>query len=216
MLSNLGDIHMNNFGKLFNSLSQTTVESLLNQVPHTFKSYLPQETIFTEVNFNRQLGILLKGEVQIYKTLSNGSELLLQNLSDDALLGIGYVWGDAEYFPATIKAIKPCTILFIPKDSLKKLFLLEPSILDNFLNSINHSVSYLANKVEMLALPSVKERLLFVITQSCESNKVISINKSKLCQVLSISRASLYRCLEQLQDEEYIQIHPNGKIALCS
>ena len=97
MLSNLGDIHMNNFGKLFNPLSQTTVQSLLNQVPHTFKSYLPQETIFTEVNFNRQLGILLKGEVQIYKTLSNGSELLLQNLSDDALYSLSLSTDRTEF-----------------------------------------------------------------------------------------------------------------------
>ncbi|MBP3886972.1 MAG: Crp/Fnr family transcriptional regulator [Cellulosilyticum sp.] len=207
---------MNNFGKLFNTLPEATVQSLLEQVPHTFKSYLPQEVIFTEVDFNRQLGVLLKGEVQIYKTLSTGNELLLQHLSDDALLGVGYVWGNAEYFPATIKAVKPCTILFIPKDSLRKLFLLEPTILDNFLSTINRSFLYLNNKIEMLALPTVKERLLFMITQSCQSNKCITINKSKLCQELSISRASLYRCLEQLEAEKYIQIYPNKKIALYS
>ena len=205
---------MNNFGKLFNNLSQDTVQSLLEQVPHTFKSYLPQEKIFTEVDFNRQLGILLKGDVQIYKTLSTGSELLLQRLSNDALLGLGYVWGEAEYFPATIKAITSCSILFLPKDSLRKLFLLEPTILDNFLNTINGSFLYLTNKIEMLALPSAKERLLFMITQACQSKKSITINKSKLCQELSISRASLYRCLEQLQEEQSIQIYENGKIGL--
>lgn len=205
---------MNNFGKLFNTLPQATVQFLLEQVPHTFKSYQPQETIFTEVDFNRQLAILLKGEVQIYKTLSTGGELLLQNLSGDALLGIGYVWGDAEYFPATIKAIKPCNILFIPKDSLRKLFLLEPIILDNFLYTMNHSFLYLNNKIEMLALPSAKERLLFMITQACQSPKSITINKSKLCQELAISRASLYRCLEQLENEKYIQIDSNGKVNL--
>ena len=205
---------MNNFGKLFNTLPAATVQSLLEQVPHTFKSYLPQEIIFREVDFNRQLGVLLKGEVQIYKTLSTGSELLLQHLSGDALLGIGYVWGDAEYFPATIKAITSCSILFLPKDSLRKLFLLEPTILDNFLYTINGSFLYLTNKIEMLALPSAKERLLFMITQACQSNKCITINKSKLCQELSISRASLYRCLEQLETEKYIQIYPNKKIAL--
>ena len=205
---------MHNFGKLFNNLSQTTIQTLLSQVPHTIKSYLPRETIFTEVDFNRQLGILLKGEVQIYKTLSTGTELLLKHLNANALLGIGYVWGDAEYFPATIKAVRPCTVLFLPKNSLKKLFSLEPIILDNFLDAMNHSFLYLTNKIEMLALPSAKERLLFVIMESCQTNTSMPLNKSRLCQELSISRASLYRCLEQLQDEQYIQIYSNRKVGL--
>lgn len=205
---------MYNYGKLFDGLSRNTIEDLLKQVPHTLKTYVPQETIFTEINFNRQLGILLIGEVQISKTLSNGTELLLRHLKANSLLGIGYVWGESEYFHATIKAVKACTILFLPKSSLKKLFLLEPVILDNFLNTINESFSYLTNKIEMLAIPSAKDRLLFLITQACHSDKRITLNKSKLCQELSISRASLYRCLEQLHNEQSIQIYPNGKIGL--
>lgn len=200
--------------KLFKNLSPITIENLLSRVPYTIKTYVPQDTIFTEISFNQQLGILLSGEVQIYKTLSTGSELLLKQLNADALLGLGYVWGDAEYFPATIKAIKPCTVLFLPKDSLRKLFLLEPTILDNFLDAINDSFVYLTTKIELLAITSTKERLLFIIKQACQGNQSITLNKSKLCRELSISRASLYRSLEQLQNEQYIEIHANRKISL--
>ncbi|MBE6024419.1 MAG: Crp/Fnr family transcriptional regulator [Cellulosilyticum sp.] len=205
---------MHKFGKLFNDLSETTVQHLLTEVPHTVKSFASQETIFTEINYNKQLGILLKGEVQIYITLTTGDRLLLNQLNAGALLGTGYVWGDAEYFPATITAIKPSTVLFLSKTSLKKLFSLEPIILDNYLTAINHSFLHLTNKIELLAIPSVKERLLFMITQACQSNNCISLNKSKLCHELSISRASLYRCLDQLQKEQSIQIHSDGKISL--
>jgi len=207
---------MCNFGKLFKNLSKDRIQTLLAQVPHTIKSYLPQETIFTEVNFNRQLGILIKGEAQMYKTLSTGDSLLLKHLNTNDLFGTGYVWGDTDYFPATIKAIKHSSVLFLPKTSLKKLFLLEPIILDNFLDAINDSFLHLNNKIEMLAIPSAKERLLFVITEACQSNKIMTLNKSRLCQELSISRSSLYRCLEQLQDEQYIHIHSNGKVGLHS
>lgn len=207
---------MCNFGKLFKNLSEDRIQNLLTQVPHTIKSYLPQETIFTEVNFNRQLGILIKGEAQMYKTLSTGDTLLLKHLNTNDLFGVGYVWGDTDYFPATIKAIKHSSVLFLPKTSLKKLFLLEPIILDNFLDAINDSFLHLNNKIEILAIPSAKERLLFVITEACQSNKIMTLNKSRLCQELSISRSSLYRCLEQLQDEQYIHIHSNGKVGLHS
>lgn len=199
---------------LFKGLSPSTVEALLNQVPHTTKSYLPQEAIFTEVNFNRQLGILLNGEAQVYMTLPTGSQLLLKHLYPSNLFGMSYVWGDSEYFPATIKAIKPCSILFLSKASLKQLFLLEPIILDNFLNAMHDSFVHLNNKIEVLAIPSAKERLLFVITQACQTNKPIKLNKLKLCQELSISRASLYRCLEQLEEEQYIQIDCTKKVCL--
>lgn len=205
---------MYNLGRLFSNLSQERVKSLLTQVPHTIKSYLPQETIFTEVDFNRQLGILIKGEAKIYKTLPTGDELLLNQLNSTALLGIGHVWGNAEYFPATIKAMKHCSVLFLSKSSLKKLFSLEPIILDNYLDAMNDSFLHLNNKIEMLAIPSAKERLLFVITGLCKPNKIVTLNKSRLCQELSMSRSSLYRCLEQLQDEQCIQIYPNGKVAL--
>lgn len=201
--------------KLFKNLSQTTIEDLLAQVPYTLKTYLPHDAIFTEISFNRQLGILLSGEVQIYKTLPNGSELLLRNLNADALLGLGYVWGDVEHFPATIKAVKPCSVLFLSKDALRQLFLMEPIILDNFLNAMNESFVYLNTKIELLALNSTKERLLFILTQACQSKQSITLNKSKLCRELSISRASLYRSLEQLENEHYIAIHPNRKISLC-
>ena len=207
---------MYNLEKLFKNIPQATIKNLLSQVPHAIKSYLPQDTIFTEVNFNRQLGILIKGEVQIYKTLPTGTELLLKHLNTGALLGIGYVWGEAEHFPVTIKAVKPCSVLFLPKASLEMLFSLEPIVLDNFLDAMNHNFLYLNNKIEMLAIPSAKERLLFVINQSCQDDKIITLNKSRLCQELSISRASLYRCLEQLEHEQYIQIYSNGKVGLHS
>lgn len=205
---------MYNTSKLFKNLSQTTIETLLTQVPYTLRTYLPQDAIFTEISFNRHLGILLSGEVQIYKTLPNGSELLLRHLNADALLGLGYVWGNAEIFPATIKAVKPCSVLFLPKDSLKQLFVMEPIILDNFLNAMNDSFVYLNTKIELLAITSTKERLLFIIKQACESGESLTLNKSRLCRELSISRASLYRSLEQLQNEQYIQIHGNRKISL--
>lgn len=205
---------MHNLGKLFNNLPKHTIETLLAEVPHTIKSYEPQDIIFNEMDFSRQLGILLKGEVQTYKTLSVGNELLLNHLHTGALLGIGYVWGNAECFPVTIKAVKSSSVLFLPKSSLKQLFLLEPIILDNFLDAINDNFEYLNNKIEMLAIPSAKDRLLFAVTQSYQDKKSVTLNKSKLCQELSISRASLYRSLEQLEHEKYIEIHDNGKITL--
>lgn len=200
--------------KLFDGLTQSTIQDLLQQVPHTLKSYEPQETIFTEIDFNQQLGLLVKGKAHVYKTLSIGNELLMATLEANELFGLSCIWGNSEYFPSTIKSITSCRVLFLSRDSLKKLFSLEPLILDNFMNCVSKKLLYLNDKIEMLAIPSAKERLLYVISQSCSHQKGIKINKTKLCKELSISRASLYRCLEQLQEEQHILIDQNNKIHL--
>ena len=187
--------------ELFSGLSLEYIYKLLGKTPHTIKHYKKNDFIYTQLNFSNELGIILKGNVFVYKILYNGDKFLLNTLGQNSLLGASCIYGNNDIFPAEVQAIKTADILFLSKDSLKKLFLEEPLILDNFLAFMSNKIYFLNNKIEMLALPSIKERLELLIDKKVYTlDNLRKVSKTQLCYELGTSRSSLYRALNELYE----------------
>jgi len=185
--------------ELFYGLSLDYIYKLLEKIPHTIKQYKKNDFIYTQLNFSNELGIILKGNVFVYKILYNGDKFLLNTLGRNSLLGESCIYGNNDIFPAEVQAIKTTEILFLSKDSLKKLFLEEPLILNNFLAFMSNEIYFLNNKIEMLALPSIKERLEWLIYKKIYTiDNLKKVSKTQLCYELGTSRSSLYRALNEL------------------
>ncbi|MDO5718601.1 MAG: Crp/Fnr family transcriptional regulator [Tissierellia bacterium] len=202
--------------ELFKGLDYKHIENFLSLVPSSIKEYAEGEYIWTPFRFNSQLGIVLEGDVIVYKSLCCGNEFTINRLDAGNLIGLSCVWGNYDLFPAYVEAKSKCKILFLPQESLIKLFELNSQIFNNFMNYVDKRLHYLINKVELLAISNTKEKVLFYLCQQAKIHGgLIKINKSQLLNQLAISHASLYRALEQLEQDHYIKRHPDGSITLC-
>lgn len=185
--------------ELFSGLSSDYIYKLLEKTPHKIKHYLKNEFIYTQLDFSHELGIILKGDVFVYKILYNGDKFLLNKLNKNSLFGASCIYGSIDIFPAEVQAVKTTDVLFLSQDSLKKLFLLEPIIMKHFLDFMSNKVTFLNNKIEMLAIPSIKERLEWLIDKEIYTlEKLSKVSKTQLCYELGTSRSSLYRALNEL------------------
>lgn len=185
--------------ELFSGLSLDCIYKLLEKTPHKIKHYKKSEFIYTQLDFSHELGIILKGNVFVYKILYNGDKFLLNKLNKNSIFGASCIYGNIDIFPAEVQAVKTTDVLFLPQDSLKKLFLLEPIIMKHFLDFMSNKVTFLNNKIEMLAIPSIKERLEWLIDKEIYTlEKLSKVSKTQLCYELGTSRSSLYRALNEL------------------
>ncbi|WP_294372953.1 Crp/Fnr family transcriptional regulator [uncultured Clostridium sp.] len=187
--------------ELFSGLSSDYINELLKKTPHKIMHYKKNDFIYTHLNFSHELGVILKGNVFVYKVLYNGDRFLLNKLDRYSLLGASCIYGNTDIFPAEVQARRNTDVLFLSQDSLKELFLSEPLIMTHFLNFMSNKVFFLNNKIEMLALPSIKERLELLIDKKVYTlDNLNKISKTQLCYELSTSRSSLYRALNELYE----------------
>ncbi len=208
------DILLNNC-VLFKGLEPTYIQQLLDCVQSTTKIYGCGELIWTPFESNSKIGIILKGKVTVYANLYCGNEIIINQLCNNDIIGLSCPWSGNKVFPAFIKTNCECTILFLTQQSLLKLFELDCTIFNNFMVYISNRLRYLISKIELLAISNTKERLLcFICQQIKHQEDRVKLNKSKLINQLSISHASLYRALNQLENEQYIKKHSDGSISL--
>lgn len=192
--------------ELFSSMSSHYINELIKQIPYTIKKYKKNELIYTQFNcYSKEIGIILKGNVIVYKFLYNGDRFLLSKLSKNSLLGVAYLYSDSKTFPGEVQTSMATEILFLSQESLNKLFVLEPKIMMNFLNVVSNKLVLFTNKIEMMALPSIRDRLEWLIYNKIYSKDSLNkVNKTQLSHELGTSRSTLYRALNDVLINESI------------
>lgn len=187
--------------ELFSGLPSHYINELLDKISYNIKKYKKNDFIYTPYTQSRELGIILKGYVLVYKSLYNGDKFLINKLQENSILGVGYIYGQKNVFPGEIQATKPTEILFISKEALDELFILDQKILKNFLKIMSNKILFLNNKLEIIALPSIKDRLQLIIDKKIYSQSTLkTVNKNLLCYELGTSRSSLYRAINELEN----------------
>ena len=187
---------------LFLDLPSQSINKIIEKIPYKIRKYNKNDFIYTPYNYSRELGIILKGSVSIYKDLYNGDKFLLNKLEENSILGVDYIYEKTSILPGEAQATKPTEILFLSQESLDKLFILDEKILKNFFKIMSSQILFLNNKLEIIALPSIKDRLEFLIDRKIYSQKTLkTVNKTQLCYELGTSRSSLYRAINELNNK---------------
>lgn len=196
-------------------MDNNAIDVLLSKVKYFTKNYPSKELILTPLSFTSQVGIILEGNVLVYKNILIGDQFILNHIHTGGIIGMSSICENQKEFPAFVQAYSDCKILFLPKASLFQLFSLHPPILEHWLEMMSSRIHYLTDKIEMLAIPSAKDRLLWFIEHHTNNfNSSIKLSKTDLMHHLSISHASLYRAISKLESEGYIKRNTDGSISI--
>jgi CRP-like cAMP-binding protein len=103
--------------------------------------------------------------------------------------------------------------MFIPKDSLLKIFSSYPAILKNFLDDISNRTQFLTRKIRFLTFRTIREKLAHYLLEMSNRNNSdnfqIPMTQTKLADFFGVARPSLARTLSELVRENYIEIERN-------
>ena len=163
-------------------------DALLRRLPAlpgvTLESFAAGDLLYGPSQFRRSLGVLLAGQVQV----TNGS-LSVSLLRAGELFGAAALYNDAPEFAAVLTARSPCRVLFLPQETLDRLLGEEPLLRRNYLRYLTGRVRFLSGRLRSVA----------------QTGEPLRLSATDLAKRLGISRASLYRAFQALEDARLIR-----------
>ena len=176
------------------------------------KQYLP---ILTACPLFNTLGI-----PELTSYLHNAKVIIkniMANLEASSIFGEALLFSKHPLWPATIKALKPTKIMFIPLETfietLPDCQQCQTKILSNLLEDLSEKALLLTKKVHYLTLKGMREKiyayLTDIYTMQHSEKLVLPHNREQMAEALNVSRTALSRELGRLRDEGIIEI--NGR-----
>ncbi len=184
---------------LFNGFAKEEIEKLLMSLEAEYIQYASGETILDQNSLKPCLGILLSGSAIVEKHSGEGV-MRMSMLTPGQLFGMASLFssGKAQPYPVSILAKNNTAALLISEETLKELFYKNHILAENYICHLTGRIHFLNKRLEYFIRPTVEERVLFYLTQNAIQGAQIN-SFTALAKSLCISRASLYRALDNLE-----------------
>ncbi len=173
-------------------------------------SYEKGDVIYGGDSYKRALGVLLRGRAEA--VARERSALTTFHPGDS--FGAAALFGGEEYV-SMIRAATPCRVQFIPEETLRQLFADYPQTAVNYIKFLSDKVRFLNGKIATYTSAGAAGRLYYWLGANCDADGHLpaGITMTKLAKSLNIGRTSLYRAIEELEQNGLIT-KQNGEITL--
>lgn len=200
---------------LFTGLTVAELNRCLAVAGVTYGRFEKGEVIYQRSNYQRRLGIILEGCVQVSKILDDGQKMIMNILSEGSLVGGATLFHDFDYYVVEITATVDTKLLFLSQAALERMFQADYRLARNYISYLSSRIYFLNHKIDRFTRSSAKRKVLdYLADNAAPSNGghevcLILYSMKDLAAALNISRASLYRVLDNLVEEGIIQRDQN-------
>ena len=150
----------------------------------------------------RALGVIVAGEADVYKRRdANAQEGLLMSVlkAPDCFGAATMFLSDAEA-ATEVRTRRGCKVLLFPEEWLKTLMRENFAFAERYIAYLTERVHFLTGRIESIASPTAAEKLYIYLAQSAQNGIVrLPHGMRALAGALNISRASLYRVMDELE-----------------
>lgn len=167
------------------------------------KSFKKGETVFSEESFIPCICVILEGSAIVKK-----GETVISHLKKYDLYGAAFLYNDISVFRNTVTALTPLSVAVLTRDGVDILLKSDPAFSLGYIKYLSHRVTFLNEKIEGYTAQSAEEKLLRYLKKNSENQNgkcEIAVSMKELSSVLCISRASLYRVLDSLEQSGKIR-----------
>jgi len=200
---------------LFKSLSSEQLQNLLVN-RGSLRDFTAGEILYDPHHFQRAIGIVLKGRLKV----STESEVVLNQLNAGSMFGVAGLFLEREEYVTLIRALTPSQVFFLTADDLENLFKEEYLICQNYLRFLSQRIVFLNQRISSFVAPNPAEALYAFLTRlaiAAESDTFhLPMSKQEICRQLNISRTTLYRAWEQLEQEGYLLEHSDSSLEIVA
>jgi len=200
---------------LFKNLSTKKIENLLSQINYSIKNYENNEILFWEDSPCNELSIIIKGSIRIESINYSGKVLIVRQIGENKIFGEGLIFSDKNFYPVNVVAQKINTeVLHLKKSEILKLFQLNQEISRNFISILSNKMTFLNQKVRLLALSTIRQKISLYLLEEYKGNQSLKIpiltSKKNLADLFAIARPSLSRELMVMKSEGIIDYDLNS------
>jgi CRP-like cAMP-binding protein len=180
--------------------------------------YKKKEKIFSEGNHPLRLYYVYKGSVKIYKTNSDGKELILQIAEQGEFFGYVALLENSLY-KESADALEDSEICAIPRTEFEELMHSNHQVNINFIQMLAKDVTEKEEQLLHVAYNSLRKKvadaLLSVKKKTAATEESFAITRENLAAIAGTATESLIRTLTDFKAEKLIDIH-DGKIVILN
>ncbi|MBR0142575.1 MAG: Crp/Fnr family transcriptional regulator [Clostridia bacterium] len=193
---------------LFRNAKDETVSGALSDPLARVGSYEKGETVFDSAHFARAVGLVLSGRIRV----SGGSapRYRMRTLSKGDPFGAAAVFSPEEDYATRLTAETRCRVLFLPQALLARLLVEDPAVAENYIVFLSERVRFLNEKIRSLTTPSTGGTLRNYLLKNARREEEgyvlrLAVSYSALADTLNMGRASLYRALDEMEENGLIR-----------
>ncbi len=197
---------------IFSQLLQSDLEKLEKLTKERF--YKKGTIVISEGNKGEAIYIVKTGKVKIYKTSSDGREIIL-DIKDDGKIFAEVTLFDGGKNPATVATIEDSVIYSISNNEIEILIKNNPDMALEIIKVLNRRLKEAQAKIKSMALSDTYVRvsqMLLKLSQKygvLNNDKIelnISLTREELASLAGTSRETVSRALSQFSKEKSIKI----------
>ncbi len=162
----------------------------------TYKNYPKGTILFYEGEKSKNLLLLTKGILQIYKTDSKGNRIILHNFYPYQLIAEIVNFEKIRY-PATAEFLTDGEAVLINYDIFEKEFLKNPEISFTIIKSLSNKVRYLEQVITNDIVLSSTARVCKFIYE--KEDDFLHLKKSEIATLMNITPETLSRIIAKLK-----------------
>lgn len=153
----------------------------------------------------RWIGLILSGGVRVYSA-DRGRQVLLRSMSAGDMIGVAQFFSQSEAPMSRIVAHRETRLLILESDAVGQLLNGSPRFRDNCLAFLADRIAFLNRKIATFTGGSAERRLAHYLNHMAGDADcfLCTTSLSAMADALDISRASLYRALQTLEQDGFL------------
>lgn len=184
---------------LFQACPEALVRDVLARSGCSVEEFSSGAEIYRPDRFRRCLGLLLSGRVLVTK-----GSLTVSTLEPGDLFGAAALYNDAPDYATTLTAQGICRCLLLDQELLDRLLGEEALLRRNYLTYLTGRIRFLNARLGSLAVGDTEGRVVRYLLSRL-SYGAVECSASGLARQLGISRASVYRAFQDLEQAGLIR-----------
>ena len=198
---------------LFEGLTADEIALSMASVSHRLVHFDKNDVYTLAGTPCRYADIIVEGEMTARMVGPSGKFVQMAARGVGMLLAPAFIFAKDNRMPVSIETNRETTILHMSPESLRQLMKLDDRIELNFIRLLSTTSAFLARKVQMLTLHSVREKVaIFLLDESKRAGAesfTLTKSRQEIADSFAIQKFSLQRVLNELANEGTIIL--NGK-----
>ena len=158
----------------------------------------------------RYADIIVEGELTARMVGASGKLVQLSSLQAGSLVAPSFIFAENNKMPVSVETKMPTVVLRMTPTSLHQLLRTDERVELNFIRLLSGTSSFLARKVRLLTLQTVREkvaRFLLEETRHCGGETIVlKHSRQEIADTFAVTKFSLQRCLNAFVQEGLIDI----------
>lgn len=193
---------------LFDGITVGQLERIFGCVRHRVTFFLQGELIEEQNALCDEMLILLQGSTKAQMQDFSGKAITIETMEAPSILASGFLFATKNVIPVDIVSTDKSAVLYIERDGIIWLCREYEVFLRNLLRDMGDRLTTLAEKIWMLSLNTLNQRLAnFLLRQSEDlgSEFELKSTKEELADALGVARPSLSRVFAGFVGENIIR-----------